>query len=308
MFVYDFLSRFSSNSIDEEQIPYLTDTTLLDDASYMSHLEDMCQFNYDTLQRVCTSHSFPLMRSQAKRQKIAIPSLFKTDQATSGPNPKASVLRDPPAIMASKRSTALAPIDLNQTTHKKRGHGCPPLNRTVQPTPPIADIDDNIVEDMNETLPTLFPVRRRRQQAVPVAPLPTVQPDAQLPYNDDEMALKQIHIHNLQDNIDLTCRTAPVRPPTHNYIPQVIEDLQPIDMDRHFPRLYLLNSTFSKDLQLQSCRDIPHQNVINKIVEQLNSKTMHFYNLPFALDTLINGQYPLTKNNTDIPFNQKHTL
>ncbi len=43
------------------------------------------------------------------------------------------------------------------------------LNRTVQPAPPIADIDENIVEDMNETHPTLFPVRNRRRQAVPVA-------------------------------------------------------------------------------------------------------------------------------------------
>ncbi len=34
-------------------------------------------------------------------------------------------------------------------------------------------------------------------------------------------------------------------------------------MDRHFPRL-------------------PDQKVINKIVDQLNSKTMHFYNLPFT--------------------------
>ncbi len=253
----------------------------------MFYLDDICKFNYDTLQGVCTSHSFPLTRSQAKIQKIAIPSLFKANPATSGSNPKASVLKDPPAIMASKRSTALPPINLNQTAPKKRGCGRPPLNRTVQPTPPIADIDDNIVEDMNETLATLFPVRRRRRQAVPVAPLPTVQPDAQLPYNDDQMALKQIHIRNLQDNVDLTRRMAL---PTYNNIPQVIEDLQPVDMDRHFPHLRLLTSTFSKDLQLKSHRDMPHQKVINKIVDQLNIKTMHFYNLPFALGTLIKGQ------------------
>ncbi len=34
MFVSDFLSRFSSSNKDEEPIPYLTDTTLLDDASF----------------------------------------------------------------------------------------------------------------------------------------------------------------------------------------------------------------------------------------------------------------------------------
>ncbi len=35
---------------------------------------------------------------------------------------------------------------------------------------------------------------------------------------------------------------------------------------------------------------MPHQKVINKIVDQLNSKTIHFYNLPFALDTLRKSQ------------------
>ncbi len=66
MFVSDFLCCFSSDNMDEEPIPYLTDTTLLDDASYMSHLDDICQFNYDTFQGTCTAHSFPLTRSQAK--------------------------------------------------------------------------------------------------------------------------------------------------------------------------------------------------------------------------------------------------
>ncbi len=38
MFVSDFLPHFSSNNKDEEPIPYLTDTSCLDNASYMSHL------------------------------------------------------------------------------------------------------------------------------------------------------------------------------------------------------------------------------------------------------------------------------
>ncbi len=167
--------------------------------------------------------------------------------------------------MAHKRSTALPLIDLSQTAPKKRGCGHPPLNRTVQTAPPIADVDDNIVEDMNETLPTLFPVRRRSRQAMPVAPLPTIQPDAPLPYNDDETALKQIHTRNLHDNVDLTCRTAPVRPPTHTNIPQLIEDLQPVNIDRY--GLSPLTSTFSKDLQFKTRRNMPHQKEINKIVD-----------------------------------------
>ncbi len=61
-------------------------------------------------------------------------------------------------------------------------------------------------------------------------------------------------------------------------------------METHFPRLRPLTTTISQDLQLKTRRDIPHQKVINKIVDQLNSKTMHFYNLPLALDTLRKSQ------------------
>ncbi len=37
MLMSEFLSRFSSDNNDEEPIPYLTDTSLLNNASYMSH-------------------------------------------------------------------------------------------------------------------------------------------------------------------------------------------------------------------------------------------------------------------------------
>ncbi len=72
IFVSDFLSRFSS-----ETIPYLTDTSCLNNVSYMSYLDNMCNFNYETNQGICTKHSFPLRRSQTNLQKITIPSLFK---------------------------------------------------------------------------------------------------------------------------------------------------------------------------------------------------------------------------------------
>ncbi len=48
MFVSDFWSRFSSDNKDEEPIPYLTDTSLLANVSYMSYLDNMYDFNYDT--------------------------------------------------------------------------------------------------------------------------------------------------------------------------------------------------------------------------------------------------------------------
>ncbi len=70
MFVSDFLPRFSSDNKEDDPTPYLTDTSPLNSASYMSQLD------YNTDQGVCTSHSFPITRYQAKLQKIAIPSLF----------------------------------------------------------------------------------------------------------------------------------------------------------------------------------------------------------------------------------------
>ncbi len=73
MFVSDFLSHFSSNNKDEEPIPYLTDTSSLSNDSYMSYLDDMCEYNYDTKQGYCTQYSFPLTRSKSKVQKIVLP-------------------------------------------------------------------------------------------------------------------------------------------------------------------------------------------------------------------------------------------
>ncbi len=90
--------------------------------------------------------------------------------------------------------------------------------------------------------------------------------------------------------MDLTHRTAPIRPANTKSIPQVTETFQPVNMDRHFPHLLSLSTEYNKDLQLKTRRDVLRQKVINKIVDQLNSKTMHFYNLPFALDTLRKGQ------------------
>ncbi len=113
-----------------------------------------------------------------------------------------------------------------------------------------------------------------------------VHPDAPLPFIEDQTGIKKIHTHNIQDNIDIMQRTAPARSNIHDTISMVIEDQQPVDRDRHFTHLRPLTSIFNKDLQLKTRRDVPHQKVIYKLGEQLNCKTMHFFNLPFALDTL----------------------
>ncbi len=123
MFVSDFLSCLSSANNDEEPIPYLTETSIVGNSSYMSHLDNICQYNYKTNQGLCNLHSFPFTRSQGKLQKVAIPSLFGIDQATAKPSQKPSILRDPPSVIARKRSTALPPIDVSHTAPKKRGCG-----------------------------------------------------------------------------------------------------------------------------------------------------------------------------------------
>ncbi len=50
MFVSDFFSRFSSNNTDKEPISYLTDTSNISGDSYMSYLDDMWDYNFDTQQ------------------------------------------------------------------------------------------------------------------------------------------------------------------------------------------------------------------------------------------------------------------
>ncbi len=111
------------------------------------------------------------------------------------------------------------------------------------------------------------------------------------PFSDNETALKQIHTTNIQDNVDLTSQTVPTRPTHINSIPEVIETLQSVNMDRHFLHLLPLCTDYSKDLQLKTRQVVPHQKVINEFVDQINSTTLHFYNLPFALDTLRKSQH-----------------
>ncbi len=77
MFVSYFLSRLSADNQDQEPIPYLTDTQCLGNESYMSYL---CKYNYYNNSGKHTNHSFTLTRSQAKTQRIVLPSLFKTNQ------------------------------------------------------------------------------------------------------------------------------------------------------------------------------------------------------------------------------------
>ncbi len=78
------------------------------------------------------------------------------------------------------------------------------------------------------------------------------QADAPLPFIEDQTAIKQIHTHNLQNNINLMRWTAPAGPNQHDTVPMVIEDHQPVNMDRHIPHLHPLTLSFNKDVQLKT--------------------------------------------------------
>ncbi len=128
----------------------------------MSQLDTISKFNYNTGQGVCTSHSFPITRSQAKLQKIAIPSLFTPSIDRPGPAIKAVILRNPPAVLTRKSSMALPPLDVSQLAPEKWRNGRPPKKRATDPVLPLPEAANIVAEDLNETLPTLYPVRRHR--------------------------------------------------------------------------------------------------------------------------------------------------
>ncbi len=127
-------------------------------------------------------------------------------------------------------------------------------------------------------------------------------------------AIKQIDAQNSQNNRNLTQRTIPTPNRHHDEITMVTEQHQQVDMDRHFPCLHPLTSVFNIDLQLKTRRDVPNQKVIDKIMDQLNSKSMHFYNLLFTCDTLRKGQWKDTffsgiiiyLEDNNLPTNLKH--
>ncbi len=66
--------------------------------------------------------------------------------------------------------------------------------------PKATDVE---AENLNDSLPTLYPVRCRRHQ--PALSTPQVaDPPEPAQFSDNETALKQIHTRNIQDNLDLT--------------------------------------------------------------------------------------------------------
>ncbi len=189
MFVSDLLSCFSSANENVEPFPFLMNNSSLDTLSYMTKIDGLCQYDYITNTGIC-SHSFPLTRSQSKLQQVAIPNLFQPD--TRGPAHKASIIRDPPAVITRERSTAVPPLVPPEPAPAKRGRGHPRKIRTPATTATIQEPNVEQDLDLNDTPPTLYPITCKVRQPAPV-PSPGIGPPPTPLYNEDETALKNIH-------------------------------------------------------------------------------------------------------------------
>ncbi len=69
--------------------------------------------------------------------------------------------RDPPAVLAGKRSSALQTAELETTAPKKRGRGRPALHKVEQQAPIIPVEEPDTLSDINEKLPTIYLVKKR---------------------------------------------------------------------------------------------------------------------------------------------------
>ncbi len=103
-----------------------------------------------------------------------------------------SILRDPPAVMARKRSTTVPSVVPPEPAPAKRGHGHPRKVRTPITTATIHEPNVEQDLDLNDTLPTLYPIRRKVRHPTPIPP-PVIGPPPPPLYNEDETPLKNIH-------------------------------------------------------------------------------------------------------------------
>ncbi len=68
------------------------------------------------------------------------------------------------------------------------------------------------------------------------------------------------------------------------------ENSEATDIAKHFPTLSPLLDGHGTNMLITSRNNMPHQRTIYIIVDQLNDKSKHLYNLPFQLRTLRNSQ------------------
>jgi hypothetical protein len=269
MFVSDFLSRFSSPEINNSSIPFLTSTSSLTGNTYMAYLDKICNYNYANSSGICSHHSFPLTRSQAKIQKVVLPDLF---QKTATKKSR-KVVKPVPAPMQVQPPSMPPPV------HRCRGR--PPKQLKTIPENIQAEIDFS-----TDSLPAKSLVLPRSKRPMPT-PEPTSLGIDKIP---DMQAISDIEGHMPSHDNELSKLLHSGGSDVSNDPPEVHEIISPVDLSTDFQPLTPLSTLPSKNLQIKTRKDIPKQAFIDKLLDILNHKSSHFYHLPFSLDALRKSQ------------------
>jgi hypothetical protein len=272
MFISDFLSRFSSPEIENFSIPFLTSTSSLTGKSYMSYLDRICNYNYANDSGKCSHHSYPLTRSQAKIQKVTLPDLFQKSQKSS--RKISPVVRTPiPELIPDKPP----PV--------KRWCGRPPKQLETIREYPCAEIPFN--EHVQPARPLNRPRRSQTHDEIIDVQEPTPVPRIRLP---DLQAISDIDGHMPSDSNEVSKLLHPTEPDFITTPPEVDERIIPVDLESQFQPLMPLSTLPFKNLKIKTRKDITKQTFIDKLLETLNHKSTHFYQLPFSLDALRKSQ------------------
>jgi hypothetical protein len=277
MFVSDFLSRFSSPDIENTSIPYLTSTSSISSKNYMTFLDNKCNFNYTTGSGNCSNHSFPLTRSQAKTQKVILPDLFQKTTKKSVKTPVQQVPKPvpPPRIDPPVRRSRGRPSKLLHTIPEEIYAEIPISEHSLPARPLFVPRAKPLIAQSAEIPQTSVPETIQKRDVIQA-------PDLQ--------AISDIKGHMPSDRNELSKLLHSGESDLSEEIPEIEETILPVDISSDFEPLIPLSTEKSRNLQIKTRKDIPKQNVINKLLDLLNKKSTHFYHLPFTLDALRKSQ------------------
>ena len=268
MYVSDFLSRFSSPEIENSSIPYLTSTSSISSKNYMTFLDNKCDFNYTSGSGKCSNHAFPLTRSQAKTQKVILPDLFQ--------KPVRKCVNQQPV------QKPVQPVRTAPPVVRRRGR--PP--KSLSPIPEEIYAEIPISEHSVPARPLIVPRAKNQQMPVPQR----IDKSEVINQAPDLLAISDIKAHVPSDENVLSKNLHSGERGISEEIPEIEEIILPVDVSSDFEPLIPLSTETSSNIKIKTRKDIPKQNVINKLLDLLNKKTTHFYHLPFTLDALRKSQ------------------
>lgn len=278
MYLSDMLSR-QAGSTNEEPIPFLTSESMTG-LEYMALLDKECAWNHNKCIGKCSQHAFPLTRAEAKRLNVQVPDLFKPVRNTQQTNSN---------VKSSAQTTVSKPTKRRGRPPKQKA---PPAALPTQQSPTPIDVHDS-PSQVSEVI-----IQPRRRQSSPIISRQTsvdreVIRNAQEKKRLDNMTA----IRTVQDTIQneqlmpersLAKQLHDRQSSTTNdaLLPEVTEDCQQPNIAEQFPSLQPLLTGPTDKLVMKSRKGLPSQEAINKILDVLNTKTMHYYKLPFNLAEL----------------------